>query len=607
MASTLSDLDRAISQDLEQFQNQVEIFINELKNAATADPFSSVGDDRPTSRVFIRTGGAGSTFYDALQSLPERPSSMSYVKPTNPGSAPASFNIDDVTLPTIPNFADAAPKISFPSPPSSVLPTAPAAPTVDTVNVPGKPTLSLPSVPVLSAVALPDAPTLTIPTFDEVFPDTPDIVLTQETFEYGEGDFSDALLTRIKAILQGDLDNGGYGITTADEEAAYSRGIDRAVQEGQRRERELADRFAQRGHRAPPGALATLEQQSIEQTMRQIADMNREVVVSRAELYRRAREFALSQGTTVVEMLIRDWGFKQERVLNAARFAAEFSINVVDARVRIHNLKVQAFEGYARAYETKIRALLAQVDIFRTQVEAARTEQAINESVVNVYEAQVRAANTVIALYNAELDAARTQTELEKLKLEQYQTATQAFVAQLQAKSEEMRLFESRVRAEGIKQDLYQSQVQAYATRVQAAKSEADIQLARIQAQVQEASLELEGYKTAVAKYEVDLKAEADRVKSLVDVYGADVDAFRAVLGGWEGLARVDELASEALTRELQVEERLEVERLQIRINEILERTRIKLAATQSGAEVYRDMLAALNSSRNMLISKEET
>lgn len=589
------------TEKLGEVYDQTKDFVNYLRDRATDDPFT-VFDREPLSNTWvIRTGNAGQSFVDALNDAPSRPSNINFQTQTNPGAAPSNFSLTDVKLPTIPNFADAAPDLVFPSAPSVVLPGAPAEPTVNAVVTPDKPTITLPSVPVLSAVSLPDAPSLTIPVFTEVFPDTPDLLVPSSNFEFVEELYQNDLLDAIENLLEGDIANGGFGITSADEESAFSRAVDREVRQAQGREREIEDRYAQRGFRAPTGALTELHNQNVKETQEKISSINREIAINRAELLRRAREFAITNGIGLNQILITDHGFRQERALNAARFAAEFGVTILDAEIRAHNLKVEAFRSFAQAYEVQVRAQLTQTEIFKAQVEAASVEQQINESVVDVYEAQVRAQNTVINLFTAELQAAEIESQIEKLKIEQFEANVQAFVALVQAKTQELELFETQVRAEDIKQSAYASQVQAFATRVDAAKAEADIQLNKRTGDIRAAQLELDAYDAKIRKYTADVEAEIRRVASISEVYGVDVEAFKAILSGWEGLSRVDIAQSEAATRENQEEARIALSELQLRMEEIIKQKELALTATTAGTDAFSAALSSIASAASSL------
>lgn len=604
--ATNDQIQASIDKRLDDFSAKLTVFLDDLQVQATADPFTVFPSPSIGSSFIIQTGDAGGSFNDALNDQPDRPTGLDYVPPVDPGPAPGDFTLADVSLPTIPVFADVPPTLTFPVQPEFDLPVQPSAPTIDTVTLPAKPTVTLPSVPVLKDVVLPEAPTLTLPTFSESFPVTPDITLLTDTFSYNEPEYQNDLLDRIEATLFADLANGGFGVTTSDEEAIYSRAVDRETRLGNAKERELIDSYAQRAWRAPTGALAQIVDANIRETLGAISTANREMAISRADLMRKAREFAISQGITLNELLLRDFGFRQERVLNAARFAAEFGISVFDAKIRQHNLKLAAFEAFTRSYEVQIRALLSQTEIYKSQVEAASVQQEINESVVDVYEAQIRAATTLISLYETELNAAQVQATLEKLKIEQFQVQMQAFVATVQAKSEEVRLFESFIRAEGIKQDVYQSQVRAFAVRVDAAKSEADIELARLNADVRTAELELTGYEAQLRKYVADIDAEVKRVAAKAEVYGTDIEAFRAILSGWEGLSRVDIAASEAFTREAQEEARINLEQLRVRLSEIIQQKELRLGAAEAGGDAFGKTVAALGNSLQSIAVNEQ-
>ena len=116
MADTIAELENAISTDIDAFEDRVNVFIDEIQNFATNQPFNVVNVADPFSdESTYRTGSAGQSFYDALVNTPVRPTSeLEYNQPLDPGVAPGDFTLSEVDAPNVPNFADAAPVLNFP-------------------------------------------------------------------------------------------------------------------------------------------------------------------------------------------------------------------------------------------------------------------------------------------------------------------------------------------------------------------------------------------------------------------------------------------------------------------------------------------------------------
>ncbi|NIT14182.1 MAG: hypothetical protein GTN99_08090 [Candidatus Dadabacteria bacterium] len=587
-----TEIDSVISTSAASLDDHIaasETFINELLALTKTDFTLNYGSNLSYAFLFDN-----SNMTSALTSnKPVKPANLNFVPQTSPTS-PDDPDIRDSIEISLPDFAVQPPVVTIPEAPTiDDLPTIPQEPTLNDVFIPLAPDYELPELPVLAQIEFPTSPGLSIPEFTEQIPDLPEFLLETNKFEYNEPDYQNDLLDDIESLLISDVNDGEFGITPDDEEALYDRFKDRTSAEARGREGEIARAFAIKGFPLPPGPLLAELEKDAENTQFIINEGNREILVNRAELLRRGREFAITQGLSLNELLLRDHGFKQERALNAARFAAEFEITLLDAQIRRYNAIVERYQIFAQAYEVQIRSLLAQTDMYKTEVQAAVAKQEANKLQIDIYEAQVNALNTIVNLYESEVRAAQVKTEIERNKIAIFETKVRAFLAQIDAKKSEVDLYDSIIQGELVKTQIFNSQVSAFSEQVRAAGIESDIQNRNIQSDIAKAELELREYQTNIDKYRADVQAELARVGSLVDIYEADSSVLDSVISAWAAIMNIDIAAAKAFVDSKQEDTRIQQERTKIKLSELTEEANIRTLSSTVGAKIYEGLVAA--------------
>ncbi|MEX2600445.1 MAG: hypothetical protein WD355_02275 [Balneolaceae bacterium] len=556
-------------------------------------------------KSFLFSNAATTLHDEILTGRPVVPS-LDYEAPTDPGEAPSDFDVREAEDIVIPNFAETPPEIDIPQRPSLDIPSEPTAPSIKSITVPDSPDVELPTLPNLIDIEFPDAPTLQLPRFEQTFPVEPELTLSQTEFSYSEPEYSNDVLDGVEAVLLSDINNGEFGITPDDEEALYDRQKDREIKLYLQREGEILDAFSAKGHLLPTGTVVNLLESNKQDTMAKISDVNREVSVNRAELLRRGREFAIQQGLSLNELLLRDFGFKQERALQAQRFTAEFAIQVLDAKIRRYNARIQAYAAYTSAYSEQLRAELARVEIFRAEIDAARAKQEANTQQIQIYTAQIEAANSIIQLYEAQMRAANLEAEIERNKIEIFRSEIQAFLGKVQARSAQVDLYNTAIRGELAKSEIYQSQVSAYDSQVRAAATRSEVQNRNVETDIRKAELEFRTYAAKVEKYRADAETELGRLNTLISQAQIDTDLFKSVLSGLEAVLSADNQLKDLFVRTVQEDTKLDQEATRLQIQQVIEEAKVKLAATETGTQVFNQLVASAQDTLNVLASVEE-
>lgn len=209
---------------------------------------------------------------------------------------------------------------------------------------------------------------------------------------YTDGGLSQELQNK----LLSDMQNGGYGIETDDEEGIYNRARDRANEAGGARASEAVNRFASLGLSEPPGALSQNLDFITAEVVKDVGEVNREIFVNRTNLFVQNRQFAMTTSGTVDQYL------------------RNFFIQSLEVLLRELTVKIQNYDSLLRAEVARIQAVESEGRLKITEYQAD----------ISKYSAQApHAANYIdyarhlddVADANRERDA---RDKIEKLKVD---------------------------------------------------------------------------------------------------------------------------------------------------------------------------------------------
>jgi hypothetical protein len=590
----------AINATREEWLAEAINFIATLESIST----SQLTLDLPNTLMPI--GGLG-TIYDDFRTRvtgePVKPTGLDYVSPTDPGPVPP-VDVGDIETVNVPTLGASPPAIDIPDAPDLETLVPPTTPVLKNVVTPDAPDIVLPDAPVITAIEFPAAPQIQLPTFSESFPIEEDILLQTTSFDYSEGIESTPTLDIVQDKVEGDLLNGGYGIEPDDEQALYDRVRDREVQAAISGEEDALRSFAARGNKFPPGAASALVDNARREARERISEANREIAVNRADLFRKTREFAITQGIAVESERLRYAGFRLERVLNAARFAAEFAINVFDAEIRKRNIKLQAYSTFVEGYAAQVQAALTQVEIFRSQVQAAVEQQRAKQIEVELYNAIINSANSRVSLFEAQVRGALLEVDIERLRMDTFRSEVEAFTARVSSQNQQMRVYETQIRGEQAKTDVFSSQVDAFRSQVEAARVESDVRNRDVELNIQKARIELDGFEAEVRKFATLVAAEDSRVRALISEYSTDTQSYAAALSAWEGLSRTVVASNQQTTEAVRERIRLEQINADTELQATNQNLQLQFQAANAGANITRDIIIALQSAVNALSGK---
>lgn len=576
-----------------------QAFIDQIK--AFVDTSFTI--DPPGSRLFSITTGGG--LIGAIESQPERPDGLDFVSPGNVADPPTAV-IRDAVDPVLPDAPLDPPVVEIPAAPVIVFPTEPSEPFIADVALPVSPDFVLPTVPNLIDIVVPSAPAVNLPTFTAIIPED-DLPFVSIPLNFAEPEFIDELLEEIKDQTLSDLQNGGFGIDTRDEEALVGRLRDREIRAGRTGEEQVLRNFASRGWRLPTGSLTDQLLNAQQQSQEKVSAGEREVFVVRADLFRKTREFQLANGTTLESMLNTQFGFRQQRALQAAEFTSQYAVTVFNATVNRFNAQLSAFQTAASAFEIEVRAQIAKTEIFRTEVEAAKLKSDINQQEIQVYSAQIAAVGQLVNIFETEMRAAAIATDIERLKIQQFSERVNSFTAQVQAQGAKIGVFDAQVRGELAKVDVYKSQVGTFEAEIRAVEAQTRIQNLNVQADIDVAKINLATYAGQIDQFKANLSREVERIQSLTSVYNSDISSFNSLIAGWAAFYTSADRATEAFLRQISEDAKLTQAQTELELNKQSEEVRLSLEAAKAGAALQTSLAEALSAINQGLIVKEDT
>ena len=586
-------------QTASQWMDQATGFVNVLTQLAASE-FRPELVDASLPRTFTTRE---QEMRSAIDRTPIRPQDPNFAPPSDPGGLTVSSIREAVNV-AVPTFSTAAPALNLPVRPEFVVPDKPVAPNIRDIAVPTAPNIELPETPVLQAVSFPDAPAIQLPIFSAAPPVEPEFLLQTRSFEWVEEPFEVPNIDAARALMRQDLEQGGYGIHPDDEEALWERARDRELRQGQADEVEATRSFASLGYPMPPGAMAKRMDDARRGAQERLSEASREISVTRADLFRQARRFAVEQSVAIDSVRLTQHGFKMERSLNAARFAAEFAIAVYDAEARVYNTKVQAFSTLVQAYSVQLQAELAKMEIYRTEVQAAAEKSRAQLTQVQLFATIIQAAQTRVSLFESQVRAASLEADMERIKLDQFRSQIEAFVGEVRANALTLDAYQGAIRGELAKVQVFDTQVRAFATQVQAAGIESDVRNRNVTVDIERRRAEIAEFAARIEKYRSDVSAETARVGAQVQLFASDTDLYRASMQAWEGLTRVGIAELNNLSRKFEQEVAFEQANSRLQLEAVVESARRRFDAANAGTDVVKAFSEMAGNSMGYLLAR---
>lgn len=528
-----------------------------------------------------------------------------------PGNMPAPIDTTGLDVDVqIDDFDVEPPTLSFGAAPNIVIGTAPVIPQVKPVAVPDAPTITLPAAP--SYLTIATRPFGGVNLHEDwltKLQDVPELELMQPTpWSYQRGpQYASQLLENLKGVIGKRL-LGGTGLNPGVEQALWDRARDRETQIALANEKDVMRASEALGFALPPGALAAQLRDARQAYHDKLSTLSREISIEQAKLEQENLKQAIAEGMQLESQLM-DYALKLEQMaFDAARAAAENSLQIYNAGVERFKALLQGFQVYAATYETIIKAELNKVEVYKAELEGEKIKADINASLVQQYKAEIEGSMAVVEIYKSQVSGAQVLVELEKSKLEAAGEQVRAFVASINAETAKVEIYKAGITAEATKMEGYKSLTQAYQAKAGAQAEKARVAVAKIDSVARAKGIEWDGYKAR-------LSAESARIDALGKQSGVLSDAYRAGAAATTAKAEMTAKLWEAQIRQYEAGQNIAMSTAKINADIAMTANSARADSAKAGAQVYAQLAASAygminasaSNSQSMGFSKSES
>lgn len=448
------------------------------------------------------------------------------------------LNIPAVTA--APSFTAQEPNLLFPGNPTLIGLTDPgAAPNIDfAVELATRPDFVLPPVPTLEALNLPTAPTINLPVFQGQRPDT-DIPMPKDDFAWTPEPYIERILgeviTRVSAMLAGEP------LPAAVAAALRARAFMAADMEETRAVDQARAEHAALGFEEPGGILnrRIAEARQGARVTRQA--LNRDIFIQEQLVIREDIRAAVAAGIQAEAQLVQLWTVDQQLSLDAAKFAVDVAINILNARISRLTAQVAVYEADARVYRELIQAELAKLELYRAQLEAERLRGDINRQTIELYLAQLTGVRTLVDLYVAENQGVRIELDAKLAQLQGFRDRVNLLVEQLRGQQVQWESVRIRGDIELNKARSFQALGEVYGTRVRAWSDTEQQRTNRLDLERQTNQQQLEAWLGEITELQALLGQERTRLEALSTYTNAQVNIFTGRVGAEDIRSRANE------------------------------------------------------------------
>ncbi len=506
-----------------------------------------------------------------------------------PGDMPAPIDTTGLDVDVqIDDFDVEPPVLSFGAAPHIVIGTAPIIPQVNPVAVPDAPTITLPAAPAYLTIATRSFGGVDLhEDWLTKLQDVPELDLLQPTpLSYQRGPvYASQMLENLKGVI-GQRILGGTGLNPAIEQALWDRARDRETQMALANEQDVMRASEALGFALPPGVLAAQLRDARQAYHDKLSTLSREISIEQAKLEQENLKQAIAEGMQLESQLM-DYALKLEQMaFDAARAAAENSLQVYNAGVERFKALLQGFQVYAATYETIIKAELNKVEVYKAELEGEKIKADINSSMVQQYKAEIEGSMAVVEIYKAQISGAQVLMELEKSKLEAAGEQVRAFVASINAETAKVEIYKAGISAEATKMEGYKSLTQAYQAKAGAQAEKARVAVARIDTITRAKGIEWEGYKAR-------LGAESARIDALGKQSGVLSDAYRAGAAATTAKAEMTAKLWEAQIRQYEAGQNIAMSAAKVNADIAMTSNSARADSAKVGAQVYAQLAAS--------------
>ena len=504
-----------------------------------------------------------------------------------PPEAPDTGIASNVERPYVSDFSGTKPVVNLPVRPTMLFPDVPVKPPLDDVPIPELSSQDMPELPDLDLTFPPiEMDKIELPKWAAILPQD---TLTDPTYEFNfsEVDYTSELGDAMYAKLLGDVENGGYGIEPADEEALRNRAQDALSRDAVTARDNLLVTFAGTGFTLPTGASVAAMQKSFDDAADKIAEEFRNIEINRAELFRQNRQFALSTSLQVEQMLRNYHNAVMERALNVANALVQAGIAITDAHIRVYHERIAAYQTQADVYRTQMDAARLGVEIYKARIDARNAELGTQKILVDIYIAEVEGIKAVNQVYLQNVEISKLIADINRLKIEAYKASVEGYAAKISGIRGQFEAYKTAIEGEKLKVDIYAVEAQAYDSIVRAAKVKLDIEALVQEIQVKVKELDIAIYNSQSDAWKNAAQLEVQRSEMMVKQQSMGVQSYIAELGAYAKAAELGIMNSKAMTETDVQRVHAAIEQAKVTLGALEYQVGNRMVAAKAGADVY--------------------
>ncbi|MBF0318033.1 MAG: hypothetical protein HQL04_07640 [Nitrospirae bacterium] len=535
---------------------------------------------------------------------------------TSTGNVPAVPSLD-ISVPTPPGVEELsayiptqAPALNLPPPPKINLPARPEVPSFgDSLSLPSRPNIDMPAMPDIEGADIPPPPNIVIEEFSTTAP-LFDLTAPTERFQFDEHLYTSALQEAVSTALLNDIDcvEGSTGICPAVETLLWEAAREREYLNAAREIEDVKRTFATSGFVIPTGAMFAAIDKARQKAANAASTLNRDITIKQADLAVKNRQFAIEKAIALEGLLISYHNSLAERSLNAAKAALEAGIRLYNLKVEAYNTSLNGFKAAALAYETNLKGATAQTELYKSHVEALRGKsQDKNNALMAIYKLRCEQANTVLQAYKTEMEAANLYATMEGLRLEGFKANVEAYKASIEGSDLEFKLHEAAVNAETLKINLYENQLKAYHSALEGKKLLASLNDSNLKAQTDDARLKLEVYNAQLDAYKATLQQQQLNMDAAAKMQSAELQAYSSEVAA---MAKSFELfiQSGKLNADANIEvAKQSISRAELELKKLAQQASLRINAAAAASDVYKNLASGALSAINALSSINES
>ncbi len=290
---------------------------------------------------------------------------------------------------------------------------------------------------------------------------------------------------------------------------------------------------------------------------------------------------------------------EQQMLLQAAQFQRDSTLAVLDYRVKVFGMRLQAWQTEAQVLRDRIQAELAKVEVFRAQLDGERLRGELNQQRIAIYTARLQGIQTLADFYKTQVQTVAVQADINKLEIDRYKAAVDAYGERWRAHTAEWQGYIASVEGESKRADLYRTLVDANAKRVDAWATSSSLHFEAEKLRMAQHGVNVNVWQTGLQRLEALLSAERARLAAV----GQSIDAKARI---YQADAGVETAASAATDRSFElglrreqanVDTQLQQAQMQVTqaMNLLAQAIEIQKAKAQISSQLAASTMSAVN------------